>query len=200
MYQDFTLELIEERFGIKNQLEPLFTPKTIIQPAEPLRQALLNANDLPLRSSKASAEAIIFPILLDLRNRNEKFFTIHSGNALTADEEQELEGNCDFILAKESNSFTMDLPFFVLAEAEKGDIHGAIPRCAAQMIGLKIFNMKRNVPVETIYGCVTTGKNWIFMKVTDKVYIDKKTYYTDNITELLSGFQTMIEQYRTLVK
>jgi hypothetical protein len=171
-----------------------------VQPSEPLRQALLLAQDLPLRSSKANGEAVILPILLDLRARNDKFFTIHSGSPLIADEEQALEGDCDFILAKESNSFTMTMPFFTIVQAEKGDMDGAIPQCAAQMIGTKIFNVKRGTPVETVYGCVTTGKIWTFMKVTDKVYIDKKTYYTDSIADLLSAFQTVIDQYKVTMR
>lgn len=200
-YRNFTLERIEAEFGIKNQMDTLIPQKVLlVQPSETLRQALLVAQDLSLRSSKANGEAVILPILLDLRARNERFFTIHSGSPLIADEEQALEGDCDFILAKESNSFTMTMPFFTIVQAEKGDMDSAIPQCAAQMIATKIFNVKRGTPIETVYGCVTTGKIWTFMKVTDKVYIDKKTYYTDSINDLLSAFQGIIEPYKLLLK
>jgi hypothetical protein len=200
MYNDFTLELIEERFGIKNQVELLQGTKIMAQPTEPLRQAMLIAADLPIRSGKASSEAIVFPILLDLRARNGNFFTIHSGCSLNADKEQGLRGNCDFVLAKDTGSLTLNTPFFTVVQAEKGDIDAAIPQCAAQLIGAKIFNVKKGTPIETTYGCVTTGKTWTFIKVTDKVVVDKKTYYTDNLPELLSAFQMILEPFKVLLK
>ena len=200
MYNDFTLELIEERFGIKNVMEMLHTTKIAAQPSEPLRQAILTANDLPIRSSKANSEAIVFPILTDLRMRNANFFTIQSGCSLNADKEQGLRGTCDFVLAKECGSLTLNTPFFALVQAEKGDIDAAIPQCAAQLIGAKIFNVKKGTPIETAYGCVTTGKTWTFIRVTDKISIDKKMYYTDNMPELLSVFQTILEPFKTILK
>ncbi len=163
------------------------------------------AQELPVKSEKAKSETIVFPILVELRNRNDKFFTIHSGDTLNADENQELEGECDFILAKDSGTFNINLPFFQLLEAKKrnaarNDTEVGVPQCAAQMIGAKVFNENKGIKLEKIYGCVTTGKEWLFMKLEDKIYIDKKSYSLDNIEELLGVFQYIIDYYKMAIK
>ena len=47
-----------------------------------------------------------------------------------------------------------------VVEAKKQDFDLGIPQCAAQLIGTDLFNKKRNVVLDKIYGCVTTGINW----------------------------------------
>ncbi len=199
-YSKFTLDLIEQRFGIKNHVERLFENQQQVIPSEWLTNALQIAAELPIKSEKAKSESIVFPILVELRNRNDKYFTIHSGDTLNADEEQELEGECDFILAKDSGTFNINLPIFQLLEAKKNDTEIGVAQCAAQMIGAKLFNEKKNVKLEKIYGCVTTGREWLFMKLEDKLYIDKKIYYLQEIEDLLGVFQTIIDYYKTTIK
>lgn len=155
---------------------------------------------MPVKSEKAKSETIVFPILVELRNPNNKFFTIHSGDTLNADENQGLEGECDFILAKDSGTFNINLPIFQLLEAKKNDTEIGVPQCAAQMIGVKVFNQNKGIKLDKIYGCVTTGKEWLFMRLEDKIYIDKKTYYLDNIEELLGVFQQIIDYYKPIIK
>ncbi len=109
LYKDFTLDTIEEKFDVSNQVVPLFKDIKKVEPSDWLKKALETAQELPIRSEKAKSESIVFPILVELRNKNEKYFTIHSGDTLTANAEVGLDGECDFILAKESNTFNMIL-------------------------------------------------------------------------------------------
>ncbi len=199
-YSKFTLDLIEQRFGIQNHVEKLFENIQKVEPSEWLKNSLQIAQELPVKSEKAKSETIVFPILVELRNRNNKFFTIHSGDTLNADENQGLEGECDFILAKDSGTFNINLPIFQLLEAKKNDTEIGVPQCAAQMIGVKVFNQNKGIKLDKIYGCVTTGKEWLFMRLEDKIYIDKKTYYLDNIEELLGVFQQIIDYYKLIIK
>ncbi|MDZ7934458.1 MAG: hypothetical protein U5M51_05735 [Emticicia sp.] len=120
-YSKFTLDSIEQKFGYKNHVENLFENIQKVEPSEWLRNSLQIAQELPVKSEKAKSETIVFPILIELRNRNNKFFTIHSGDTLNADENQGLEGECDFILAKDSGTFNINLPIFQLLEAKKND-------------------------------------------------------------------------------
>jgi hypothetical protein len=198
-YSKFTLDLIEQRFGYQNQVKLLFENTPKIEPSSWLLNALALAHELPIRSEKAKSESIVFPILVELRNINQKYFTIYSGDNLNVDEKLELEGECDFILAKDTGSFNISLPIFQLLEAKKNDTESGVPQCAAQMIGAKMFNEKKGHQVEKIYGCVTTGKEWLFMKLEDKIYIDKKSYYLDNIDELLGVFQTILDYYKKVL-
>ncbi len=198
-YSKFTLDLIEQRFGIKNHVERLFEHSTNIEPSNWLKDSLQIAQELPVKSEKAKSESIVFPILVELRNRNDKYFTIHSGDTLNADENQELEGECDFILAKDTGTFNINYPIFQLVEAKKNDTEIGVPQCAAQMIGARVFNEKKGVKLGPVYGCVTTGKDWLFMKLEDKIYIDKKIYTLENISELLGVFQTIMDYYKIVI-
>ncbi len=106
-YTDFTLSDLRNKFKLENKVVDMFGGKQIksIAPSEILRQQLAEAEELPIKSEKARSELIITPILLELRRRNNKFFTIYSGDSLIVDKEKGLTGECDFILAKETGSF-----------------------------------------------------------------------------------------------
>jgi hypothetical protein len=38
-----------------------------------------------------------------------------------------------------------------------------VPQCAAQLLGAKLYNEKKGVKLDKIYGCVTTGNEWLFL-------------------------------------
>lgn len=67
----------------------LFEYMSPIKPSEWLQKSLNIAHELPTRSEKAKSEMIVFPILAELRERNDKYFTIYSGDSL--EELQELK-------------------------------------------------------------------------------------------------------------
>jgi len=64
------------------------------------------------------------------------------------------------------------------------------------MLGAKKYNEKRgNKNVTVVYGCVTTGDDWIFMRLDHEIKIDDRKYYLGNLSELLGVFQTMIDYF-----
>ena len=157
-YSDFTLDLIESQFGIRNRLTEFFDVVEKIQWSDWLQNYLNLAKELPIKSEKARSEAIVYPILVELRNLNDKFFTIYSGDDFNVDEKLGLTGECDFIIAKDTGSYNVNAPIFQVVEAKKHDFDLGIPQCAAQMIASKIFNEKKGMDLDVIYGCVTTGE------------------------------------------
>ncbi len=198
-YSDFSLEDLESKFGLKNLTAKLFQNIEPLEPSDNLKADLELAAELPLRSEKAKSEAIVFPILVEMRNRNDKFFTIYSGDMLNADESQGLKGECDFILAKDVHSFSINYPIIQIVEAKKNDIDLGVPQCAAQLLGAKIFNEKKGVHLEKIYGCVTTGNEWLFMKLEENIIVDDQKYYLVEINKLLGIFQQIIDFYKTVI-
>jgi hypothetical protein len=199
-YSDFSLEDLEVKFGVKNRLQRLFGEVQPITPSTRLQESLQLATELPVRSEKAKSEAIVFPVLVELRNRNDKYFTIYSGDMLNADESRGLIGECDFILAKDINSYSINYPIFQVVEAKKHDIELGIPQCAAQLVGAQLFNEKKGIQLERIYGCVTTGDEWLFMKLEQDLVIDTHKYYIVEITTLLGILQEIIDFYRVTLK
>ena len=197
-YGDFSFEDIEQKFGIKNKVKRLFDDFQPIIPSERLIEALEMANELPVRSEKAKSETIVFPFLIELRKLNNKFFTIYSGDNLNVDEAQGLRGECDFILSKDIGSFSINFPILQIVEAKKNDLELGIPQCAAQLIGAKIFNERKGVFLDSIYGCVTTGNEWIFLKLETDILIDTRIYYLNEIGEILAVFQHIIDYYKVI--
>lgn len=118
-YGDFTFDTIDEHFNVKNRIGQLFEPIIPILPSEWLQNALITAHELPLRTEKAKSELIVLPILLELRTRNDKFFTIYSGENLNAAPESGLNGECDFILTKDVGSVSINYPIIQVVEAKK---------------------------------------------------------------------------------
>ena len=195
-YGDFSFDDIESKFGIKNKVKRLFDDLPPIQPSANLKYALDMAAELPIRSEKAKSESIVFPILVELRHRNQNFFTIYSGDNLSVDNAQGLNGECDFILAKDVGSFSINYPIFQIVEAKKNDIDLGVPQCAAQLVGAKFFNEKKGIKIDQIFGCVTTGNEWLFLKIDTELIIDSRIYYLNELNELLAVFQQIIDYYK----
>lgn len=195
-YTDFTLKDLELKFGIKNKVEPLFPKFEPIIPSDWLKLTLFKSSKIRARSEKAKSETIVFPILLELKENNDEFLTIYSGDNLIADENSGLKGECDFIITRDNKSFDINYPIIQIVEAKKHDIDIGIPQCAAQMLGAKIYNENNNSNNDIIYGCVTTGDDWLFMKLSSYLQIDTKKYYLGELEELLSVFQHIIDEYK----
>ncbi len=197
-YGDYrNLAEFSKKFGIVNRVSLAVVSTQLIEPSDWLKDTLRRNRQLPIKSEKSRSELIVSPILMEMRERNDQFFTIYSGDNLNIDEENGLKGECDFILAKDTGTFDVSAPIMQVVEAKKNDIEIGIPQCAAQMLGAKIFNEREGNPTEIIYGCVTTGDDWLFMKLENNLLlIDAQKYYLGNLNQLLGTFQTIIDYYK----
>jgi hypothetical protein len=196
-YSDFKISELAEKFSLNNRKVRLFGEITpVSEISDWLKKSLQVAEELSPKSEKAKSELIVMPILIELRNQNDKFLTIYSGDNLNVDEEKGLKGECDFILAKDVQSYDINYPILQIVEAKKGEIEVGVPQCAAQMLGAKIFNQQKGVNLRAIYGCVTTGDDWLFIKLTDEILIDTHKYYLGNVKELLGVFQKIVDEFK----
>jgi hypothetical protein len=195
-YSDFTLSDLEEQFGVKHQRKRLQFASKPIKPSEKLRFELDESTEMPIKSEKARSEWIVVPILKELRLLNNKFFTIYSGDNLVGDKEKGLQGECDFILSKDTKSYEVSVPIFQLVEAKRNDLEEGIKQCSAQLVGARMYNERKGVRIEKLYGCTTTGDDWQFIEYSDKLYIDDRKYYLVEIDELLGIFQSIIDYYK----
>ncbi len=199
-YTDFTLSDLEEKFGVKNERTQLTFLSKPVMPTERLRIELEESTEMPIKSEKARSEWIVVPILKELRTRNSKFFTIYSGDTLVGDKEAGLQGECDFILSKDTKSYEISIPIFQIVEAKRNDLDEGIKQCAAQLVGARKYNERKGTITEKLYGCTTTGDVWQFIEYSDKLYIDDKKYYLGEVDELLGVFQSIIDYYKVILK
>lgn len=198
-YKSFTWDILNDKFGIdrqqKKMFEPIKTPP--VNPSEWLLQTLKINTLNPLLSQKARSEAIIYPILTECRQQSNNNFTLYSGIDLPADKKMGLNGECDFLMSSVPNAIGLISPIFTTVEAKKMDIDLGLEQCAAQMLGARVYNQKHKNPIETIYGCVTTGTEWQFLLLENNIFwVDTNRYYLNNLPQLLGILQTIVDFYK----
>jgi len=202
-YRDFTLEDLKREFGITNKIAPLFDSVSINQVpiSDWLNKSLSIGQKLRLRTEKAKSEAIVMPILLELKDSNDDFLMIHSGETLKADKEKGLNGECDFILTRNTGSLNINLPIISVVEAKKGELDVGAEQCAAQMYGVMLFNEKQESPLNIVFGCVTNGRDWQFMKLeNNRLLIDEEVYSIERLETIIGVFQHIIDYYKSILE
>ncbi|KOR31192.1 hypothetical protein TI04_02185 [Achromatium sp. WMS2] len=199
-YSDFTLVQAKKAFALTEQRLALFENIVPLTPSTWLSEALDIGLELALTtaSEKARSEFVVVPILFELERRNNKSFAIYSGERLDVDKERGLTGECDFILAQNKVAHTLQAPVFALVEAKKNDIAAGLGQCCAQMVGAQLYNELEQNAIPTIFGCVTTGEVWQFLRLRKQEFaIDNKRYYIDNLSMILAVLQNIFDNNLT---
>jgi len=80
-----------------------------------------------------------------------------------------------------------------MVEAKNDKITGGIPQCIAEMIAARIFNEQKHQDIEIIYGAVTTGSLWRFLKlVNNTAYVDIIEYLLQQLDKILGIFTEIV--------
>lgn len=196
-YREFSFEQVKKQFQLQEKYEPLFLDISPITPNNWLKEYLEMGTKLAFASAseKARSEFIVAPILLELEKINLNAVSIFSGIRLDVDQDSGLKGECDFILSRSPLSYSLKAPILCLVEAKKQDIDYGLGQCVAQMLGAQKFNEINEEPIEKIYGCVTTGEAWQFLKLMGKqIYVDQERYYLSDLDKILGIFQFLIDE------
>ena len=192
-YTDFTLETVESRLGVRAAPAVLF-PNLVPLPVPAWLQEMVNRGlRQALLSEKARGEFLVTPILLATQELSLRAVAIYSGQRLDADAQQGLVGECDFILTATAPLPAMMSPILTVVEAKKNDVESGIAQCMAQMIGARVFNEKAGKGRPEMFGCVTTGEAWQFLRLEGAlVGIDQRRLYIVNVGEILAVLQAIV--------
>ncbi len=79
--------------------------------------------------------------------------------------ETELTGYVDFLISRSPEQLFIKAPAVILVEAKKEDLKPALGQCFAEMVAAQRFNEQKQQPISTIYGTVTSGTVWRFLKL-----------------------------------
>ena len=194
-YSDFTtLTKVRESFGltIEESLD-LFTDTSGLLPSSHLQMTLTENVFLAtaINTEKARAELIIAPVLLEIRRILNYQIGFFSGSEFNVDLPAGLSGYCDYILTASKESYEIRTPVVTLVEAKNESIKSGLGQCIAEMVAAQLFNQRNGEAVESIYGAVTTGTDWKFLKLTGKtIWIDKRDYFINEVSRIL-GILTM---------
>src|SRR5262249_59639756 len=110
-----------------------------------------------LVSEKARSEFLVTPILLACRDLVSGDLSIYSGQRLDVDAELGLTGECDYILALTPPVPRLRAPLVTVLEAKRGDIELGLGQCAAQMVGVRLFNQHAGRPAGPVIGAGRPG-------------------------------------------
>jgi hypothetical protein len=192
-FSNLKLSQVKEKYGLTSQYKDLFLNLQPLEPTQWLSDMIVTANEVPLNSEKAKSEFIVMPILVEIWKKFDKKFSIFSGVSLDVD--TELKGECDFILSNSPKSVDVEAPIFTLIEAKDDNIRLGIGQCVAQMYAAQKFNEIRKKPLDSIYGCVTTGESWQFIKLENNVVtLNDKYFYLSDLNKILGIFHSIIKE------
>ncbi len=196
-YSQFTLETVEQTFGLSiiEKLDMLATVPEV--PVSDFLQQCLAYNTplaLEIATEKARSEMIITPILIELKQQFESQISLFSGKEFNIDTQQGLIGYCDFIISKSPSQLLIKSPVAIIVEAKNDNIQSGLGQCIAEMVAAQILNQRQDNHHETIYGSVTTGTNWKFLKLCGAVVeIEPNEYFLNNIGKLMGILRSFIE-------
>ncbi len=146
-------------------------------------------------SEKARSEFIVAPILLALRELSGERIAILSGQRLDVDPARRLQGECDFLLALSDPVPRLRAPVAAVVEAKKNDIDAGLGQCIAQMVAVQLYNERSGWPLKSVYGCVTTGEDWQFLRLTGtEVIIGQGRLYISDVGGILATLHAMVRQ------
>ncbi|MCI5149679.1 MAG: hypothetical protein D3916_09885, partial [Candidatus Electrothrix sp. MAN1_4] len=150
---------------------------------------------LAVNTEKARSEFIIAYLLLELRTYLDSQVSLFSGIDFDVDKEKRLNGFCDFIISLSTEQFFLTSPIIAVVEAKNENIIGGIGQCLAEMIAARIFNEQEGNTVKSIYGVVTTGSVWKFLKLTgNEAVVDRKEYHIEQAGKIMGILVAMVRQ------
>ncbi|MDD5215139.1 MAG: hypothetical protein PHQ03_06335 [Methylococcales bacterium] len=177
--------------------ENLFETCESVEPSAFLIETL-NENvplALSISTEKARSELIIINLFIELRKKYDHKISLFSGVKFDVDASKNLNGFCDFIISSSPEQFFITAPIIAVVEAKNENIISGLGQCIAEMIAAQQFNAEEKQEIKTIYGIVTTGNAWKFLKLVERnVFIDMKEYHIDNTAKILGILAAMIEQ------
>ena len=134
------------------------------------------------------------------RELTEDEFSIYSGQRLDVDPARGLMGECDYILALTPPIPRLKAPLVIVLEAKKGDLESALGQCVAQMIGAQVFNERTGQGHLHLYGCVTSGEVWQFLRLEgNEITIDRVRLFLDNVGGILAAIQVILERSHDMI-
>jgi hypothetical protein len=173
-------------------------PPTPLVNASPELDYLLAQNipwAIAVGNEKARSEAVINPVLLETRRIFQNRISVFSGEEFNVDASVGLNGFCDFLITRSDDQLTIEAPAIVLIESKKEDLKKGMGQCLASMVAAQRFNEDNGAPVKTIYGSVSSGTTWRFMKLEEQtVTVDFTDYPLPPTNVVLGMLIWMIEQ------
>lgn len=196
-FSDYTtLQKLNSELGIAHHRQKLFIKINLITPSDKLLEDLQEAQDYySLTTEKAKSEFLITPVLREVRRTHLDSVGVFSGVNLDAPAAG-LSGFCDFILSRHPETVELTAPICCLVEAKNRTLEEGFAQCAAEMYAATLFNESNEKLHQFMYGCVTNGYDWSFLRLEKQLLqIDTERFFLNQVSSILGVFQIIIDSY-----
>ena len=141
---------------------------------------------LGVNSEKARSEFIIAPMLAEMKLHAPTTVNVLPGVTFDVDKAGGLSGFCDFLIARSAEFYYLQGPIIAVVEAKKEDLIGGLGQCVAEMAAIRLFNEREGTPIPVVFGCVTSGSLWRFLKLEKStLFIDRLEYHLRDAAKIL---------------
>jgi hypothetical protein len=199
-FADFDLKTAVQRFQLSEDRKTnLFRGVEPIEPSGYLRDWLdeFAPVALGINTEQARREYIIAPILAEAKRRSRTEINVLPGVMLTVDPARGLTGYCDYLIAQSPEFYYVQAPVVAVVEAKPEDLIAGLGRCVAEMVAIQLINEKEGTPLPVVYGCVTSGSNWRFLRLKQSdLSIDLPEYYLQDVAKLVGILVRMARDER----
>lgn len=165
---EFGFPAVLQEFGLTlAQSVDLFPTVPPLAPGPALANALPVGSRLgPAAHSEYSRVIwMVGPVLADLWARYNGSVCLIAGADFQADPDARLNGWCDFLVCRAPQQSVIFAPVLLVFEAKRDSIPDGLGQCIAGMVGAQRFNTRARQHIDPIYGCVTTGSSWKFLRL-----------------------------------
>lgn len=195
-YSEFKLEGLVKNFGLTLQeTTDLLEDIPEILASDYLAITLKRNVSLAvaINTEKARSEMIISPILLEIKERFSSKISLFSGVDFSVDTSQGLSGICDFLISCSPEQLFVKAPVMTLVEAKNENLKAGLPQCIAEMLAAQLFNQQEETGIEVVYGVVTIGTLWRFLRLKGRtVEVDLTEYFVKDIGKILGILSSMV--------
>ncbi|MBW4476922.1 MAG: hypothetical protein KME54_08605 [Tolypothrix brevis GSE-NOS-MK-07-07A] len=196
-YSQFSIDTVETTLGITIvETVGIFADTPPVEYGDFLAQTLKKYIPLALSigTEKARSELILTPILVELKDILQNQISLFSGREFNVSPEKGLTGFCDFLISKSPEQIIIKAPVIALVEAKNDNIQSGLGQCIAEMVAAQLFNQQKENEIKTIYGSVTTGTNWKFMRLSGQIIeIDLNEYFINDVRKILGILRSFID-------
>lgn len=194
-FQDFSFPQVVQDLGLTLADADLFSPipSAAVRP-EFLAQVLEGTNlASAINTEKARSEFIIAPVLFELRRLHMGHMGLFSGIELDADAGRGLNGVCDFVITRSPRQHVPSAPLITIIEAKNDNLRAGLGQCIAAMYAAQLLNQAASVSVAAVYGAVTSGGAWKFLRLQgSEITIDLVEYHIESVAKILGILGHMV--------
>ncbi len=196
-YNQFTIDSVGTALGVSIQdRTDLFADVPTVAYSDFLQQALADYSPVALAigTEKSRSEFIIAPILFELKRQLKERISLFSGREFNVDAASGLTGYCDFLISQSPEQLFIQAPVVTVVEAKNDNIKSGFGQCIAEMVAAQRFNQRHENEIPAIYGVITTGSIWQFLRLQDAIVeIDLTEYFLNDVGKILGILKNCVK-------